>query len=347
MITTICFVAGASGGHIIPALTLAQDILKKNPAATVHFFSTHAALDRTILAHCPEINHKAFFLDPLPTRWWSWPLWMIQCVKVFLQSVWWFYRHRPERLISMGGLISLPVCYAAKLMRIPFYLYELNAVPGKAVKFLAPYADKIFITMLQTKNTFSKYTCEYTSYPVRYSEHDKIDAQQARLYLGLQPNVFTLVIMGGSQGSQFINKIVQQFVTRHWEKNNFPFQIIHQTGEQDREYIQKWYQQHNIPALVFAYRPDIAWCYNAADCVIARAGAGTLFELQFFNKPSIIIPLETSVNNHQLSNAYAMHEALPTLFSVLRQNEIQHNPHLLDTRIYAFGQLAGLSPKTA
>ena len=90
----------------------------------------------------------------------------------------------------------------------------------------------------------------------------------------------------------------------------------------------------------------MALYYNAADCVIARAGAGTLFELQFFAKSSIIIPLETLTNDHQVENAYAMASLSPHLFKILRQQEITNDSHLFDATIYALGHAAGFPPTT-
>jgi UDP-N-acetylglucosamine--N-acetylmuramyl-(pentapeptide) pyrophosphoryl-undecaprenol N-acetylglucosamine transferase len=344
---TICFVAGVSGGHIIPAVTLAYDEFKKNPSARIVFFSTTSDLDQKILNTCGKMHHIMLTVSPVPRHWWLLPFWCAKMIKIGLWCWWWFLWHRPKKLVSTGGLISVPVCLAAWCARIPFDLYELNAVPGKAVTFLASYARTICTTMVQAKARLSFSTCSHVAYPLRYTKADKIDCHTARISLGLAPHLFTILVLGGSQGSHTLNILMQQFIERHRTLSAFPFQIIHQTGEADQEVIRQWYSRYDVPALVFAYRPDIARCYNAADCVIARAGAGTLFELQFFEKMSLIIPLETQWNDHQVDNAYAMQTSYPALFKVLRYAELEKNPKIFDTSLYAVGHVEGFSPKTA
>ena len=136
---TICYVAGKSGGHIIPALTHAAQELKKNGETRVIFFSTNSPLDYTLLAKNSLIAHHIpleFCAIPRKNIL-LWPLFFIILFKHFYHSFSCLRKYRPEKVVSMGGFVSIPVCCCAWVLRIPIELYELNVVPGKAVKLLS------------------------------------------------------------------------------------------------------------------------------------------------------------------------------------------------------------------
>ena len=101
-------------------------------------------------------------------------------------------------------------------------------------------------------------------------------------------------------------------------------QIIHQLGNHETDEWHTFYTSLKIPALIFSFHHEIEYCYAAADLVLCRAGAGTLFELIFFQKPSIVVPLETNHNNHQLFNALACAQTHPQLIHVIRQKSLHH-----------------------
>lgn len=103
-----------------------------------------------------------------------------------------------------------------------------------------------------------------------------------------------------------------------------PFQIIHQTGPDNAD-IKNFYSNNNIPSHVFSFIPDLSSMYSAADLIISRAGAGTLFETQFFNKPCIVIPLMTNTTTHQVDNAHAIMTQYPEFFHVIAQSDIENN----------------------
>lgn len=321
----ILYVAGKSGGHIVPALTHAEQFLKLHSDYEVGMFTTDAQLDRQLLAGAPFIyQHWAL---PLGSVKRSSPFDYVRIV-ARLARAWWqsikvLRREKPERVISMGGFVSVPVCLAAWMLRIPFDIYELNVIPGTAVKVLAPCATHIFVCFKKTTSYFSQKKTTYTPYPVRFAEHDKVDAETARRHLGLDPQKKTIFVIGGSQGSRLLNTIIQQFIERRPD-----LQVIHQTGADSIMGVSAWYKQHQIPALVFPYRDDIQWCYAAADLVVTRAGSGALHEVLFFEKPAIIIPLEVATTDHQVDNAQAVVAMAPRRYHMLRQAELANEPQL-------------------
>ena len=149
-IKTICCVAGRSGGHIVPCLTWA----KKSDAQNILFFSTHVALDRELLKdepvkHIPLTLNNIPYRNPLRVAQFAWHFTI-----AYLKSLYYLYKYKPQKVLSTGGYIALPVCLAAKFLRIPVELFELNVSPGKATKFLAPLAHTINICFKKSRRYF-------------------------------------------------------------------------------------------------------------------------------------------------------------------------------------------------
>ena len=316
---SICCVAGKSGGHIIPCLQFAKKQCVHFDTPLL-FISTTAALDKKIVAQFPEItNHLELALRNIPYReWWKLPLFAFSFIQVIWKSFWYLKKHKPSCIISTGGFVALPVCIAARLLRIPISLFELNVIPGKAVSVLTKLATTVFICFKETQS-YIKRPCVLAPYPLRFSEQDKnITPTEAKIRLGFFETKKLLLILGGSQGSQFLNNLIQQIPITILQT----YLIVHQTGAEQVAECTNFYEQNKVTAQIFAYRDNLAFYYQAADIIICRAGAGTLFEALFFEKQTIAIPLETKVTDHQLDNAYAMEKMRPDLFFVLRQSDL-------------------------
>lgn len=320
-LSPICCVAGKSGGHIIPCLQFAAQDYLSQPFTPLLFISTTSALDQKIKTQFPLISdHLSLNLENVPYgKWWRIPSFTLSFFKAFAISFWYLKTHKPTRIISTGGFIGLPVCIAAKVLRIPIDLFELNVIPGKATTLLSRLSTTVFVCFKETQKYFKRPTI-LTNYPLRFSLADKqLSKQDALHFLELDPTKKTLCILGGSQGSEFLNNLLQQVPTALLQQYN----VIHQTGIDHVQICRTFYTSSGIKAVVFAYQANLVPHYQAADFVICRAGAGTLFELLFFEKNSLIIPLETAVTDHQLDNAYAMEKAHPELFSVMRQESFK------------------------
>jgi UDP-N-acetylglucosamine--N-acetylmuramyl-(pentapeptide) pyrophosphoryl-undecaprenol N-acetylglucosamine transferase len=327
----ICFVAGKSGGHIVPCLTIAQQYKESAPETTLFFISTDAMLDKSILHNQSFISrHYTLGLgtfSSLPIYRHLQIAWRL--IYSCIQSVYYLRKNSITHVISTGGLVAVPVCLAAWVLRIPIELYELNAVPGKAITLLAPLAHKIQVCFRQAEPFFAKHLCCYTPYPVRFNAtHKQMTKEYACKVFDLDPDKKTVLILGGSQGSILLSNALKKYIENTDKLENL--QIIHQTGSRDKTNWQNFYTHNNISAVVFDYRDEMASCYIAADLIISRAGAGTLFEILFFEKQSIIIPLEAATTSHQRDNAYAMSKQYPTLFTVMQQQEVDRGNILFD-----------------
>ncbi len=327
---TLCFVAGKSGGHLIPCLTLAQQYRAKNKNTRILFFANNTSLDKKILKDQTLVTYQ--ITVPLssfsPKNIYSYPRTIIDFIFSFIISFYYLFNYKPTKLISTGGIVAFPVCLAALLLRIPLILFELNATPGKSIKFLTRFAHTIWYCFDEAKSYFPKNKREKKNYPIRFLPSSVLSTKNAKNKLLLSPEKRTITILGGSQGSLFINNLIKQWLLKNPQLHAM-VQLIHQTGIYDKNNWEQFYQTLGVSALVFSYQPDPVLCYSASDLILCRAGAGTLFEICFFGRQCITIPLETTTTSHQINNAYAMSKKYPHYFQVLEQKKIDKNPEQL------------------
>ncbi|MCK5632415.1 UDP-N-acetylglucosamine--N-acetylmuramyl-(pentapeptide) pyrophosphoryl-undecaprenol N-acetylglucosamine transferase, partial [bacterium] len=275
----ICFVAGKSGGHIIPALTLAKNERKKKTASSILFFSTSSALDNQLTTNKSIITwHVPLNLENIPfLQPWKLPIFSWHFTKAFFSALVWLNKKKPEKVVSTGGYIALPVCLAAKILRIPIELWELNVQPGKTTKFLAPLANTINICFEQTKQFLPQKKCIMCEYPIKY---ENIKTEQTRKEclkkLSLDEHKKTILILGGSQGSLFINNLIKEWIQKNKSLKK-TVQLIHQTGAIDKTDWKTFYKTIGINAIVADFFNDLQKYYQAADIVVCRSGAGSLF----------------------------------------------------------------------
>ncbi len=322
----IAVVAARSGGHILPGLTLANQYTATMPATEILFFATRNALDEKIIReqNVPVclINLK---LDTVPTRYYQWPLFVFYLMGAICTSFYYCLVYRPKKIIAMGGYISLPVVIVAWLLRIPRDLYELNAVPGKATKLLAPLATSIYVCFEEAYRFFPRVKTKKIPYPIRF-------AHKHQVYHSGTAGKKTILILGGSQGARGLNSALRASIDSDpivWQQ----YTIVHQTGAHDVEIMRQWYARHGIEAVVFDYDARIERFYEQADLIIGRAGAGTIFEAIWFSVPTVLVPLEIPGNDHQVHNANAIVREHPSTFRTIRQKTLEAKPHILQEQI--------------
>lgn len=313
---TICYVAGKSGGHIIPCLTLAREERSKDPNIRTIFFSTDDQLDKSIIEKSSDItDHITLPLKNCTYRNGLQALRLIyNTIRSCFKLLYYFICHRPNAVIATGGFITVPATYCARLLGIPVILYELNAVPGKAIALAARSADEVRICFTQTERLLPGANCMKVSYPIRFfGESVQMSQLKALSQLNLSHTRKTITILGGSQGSDELNNLIQKFLYQHPTLHKH-IQIIHQTGNHNLQKLQSFYSDLAVPSITFSFCDNLAPHYAAADIIICRSGAGTLFEVLFFGKTCITVPLITNQNSHQVDNALAMSDRYDELF---------------------------------
>lgn len=326
--TYIAYGAGKSGGHMIPCLTLFERAKKAHPHLRALFFTTTSPLDKKIVSsdRCDGVIVRLPLHSTLKNPFRILSI-IYGLIIACLQSMRYLMYYRPTRIVTTGGIVGVPVCVAGYILGIPIDLYELNAVVGKANRVLASLATQIMISFPEAQRSLRSRSCTLVPYPIRFMPAEPLHKARIRASLGLAEHTPTVLVLGGSQGSVQLNQFVKQALQQYTK----PLQVIHQTGSNDHHDWAAWYLTRGIHALVFPYHDDLAPYLNAADLIICRAGAGTLFECMAFKKKMIVIPLEGVADNHQVANAYACQRSYTDAITLRVERLTAHASLLIGT----------------
>ena len=298
---------GGTGGHIFPAVSIANAIKKQHPDAEILFVG---ALGRMEMQRVPAAGYK---IVGLPVRGLVRPLWSPKNVGVMLD----FFKSRqmvkkiirdfkPQVAVGVGGYASAPTLNAAHSMGVPCLIQEQNSYAGVTNKSLAKKASKVCVAYTGMERFFPADKIKLTGNPVRQNLLDvNVTKDEAIKSFGLEPGKRTVLIIGGSLGARTVNESV---LTHIEDIRNSNVQFIWQTGkfysEEIREALAKVDEVKNLYVTDFISSMDNA--YMAADLVISRAGASSISELCLLQKPSILVPSPNVAEDHQTKNALAL-----------------------------------------
>jgi len=331
MTVATVYVAGKSGGHIIPALTLAQN--SKGDTATSYMIVHDLHLDRVLCRTSSALDGILFLSLRSGSfrNFWKYPWYIYDMMRAIVQCCCFLKSCRATQLVSMGGYISLPAVIAARIVRIPVIVYELNAIPGRAVKFLMPFVDEVRYCFSAAHQYFTKFPhAHYVPYPLKYMYKDLKPLVRVREQMRIPHDKYVLVVLGGSQGSHYLNHAICAWVAHVSSEYRERLYIIHQTGSHAATaYVKRKYDAQGIPNATHAFFENLSMYYCAADRVVTRAGAGALHELLFFRRKSLIVPLEMAADDHQVANAAVMVATHPDLFSMVRQGDTEQFVNLM------------------
>jgi UDP-N-acetylglucosamine--N-acetylmuramyl-(pentapeptide) pyrophosphoryl-undecaprenol N-acetylglucosamine transferase len=307
----IVFTGGGSGGHFYPIIAIAESIQKiakekKLLSPQMYFFAPSPYNQGLLYEHGIEFQGVAAgkrrryfsilnFLDLFKTAW------GILGATLDLFDIY------PDVVFSKGGYGSFPTLVAARLLRIPVFIHESDSAPGRVNKWAGKFAARIALSYKEASPYFKEGRAVHTGQPVLEERLEPITAG-AHEFFGFDQSLPTIFIMGGSQGAETINNAVLD-VLPELVKN---FQIIHQTGAPNFEVVKK-----SAAAILLEspyknrYKPfgylnslEMRMAAGAATLVVSRGGS-TVFEIASWQKPSIIIPITNSNENHQVKNAFA------------------------------------------
>lgn len=288
---TILVMAGGTGGHIFPALAVA-DQLRDQGWKIVWLGSKSGMESKLVPQHGFEIVWMRFsgLRGKGPLRMILLPL---NLVVAFWQSARAIFRVRPDVVLGMGGYISFPGGMMAAVLARPLVLHEQNSIAGLANKVLARVADRILVAFPNAlKNA------EWTGNPVR-RDIAQLPAPEQR-FRNRTGNLKVLVI-GGSLGAQVLNEMVPRALALIPESRR-P-EVTHQAGEKHLCMLESAYRQAGVSATTLAFIGDMSHAYATADVVICRAGALTVSELAAAGIASVLVPFPSAVDDHQTFNA--------------------------------------------
>ena len=296
-LSLVAFCGGGSGGHLFPAIALAEEFLSRQPTTRFTFLTSSRPIDQRVLLTSglptDAVEHVVLPISGSSARL----RFAASAGRAFLICRRLFRRQRPRVVIGLGGFASLPGVLAAAWLKIPVVLLETNAVPGAANRFLNRFATTTFTGWPleeRFRRRWKSPICE-AGVPLRSVFRAGFAARD-------DTTPPTLLILGGSQGATQLNAVVAGCVPASLEVLK-GWRIIHQTGAQHRSEVAACYAQHSIKATVFDFIDNLPLVLSQADMLISRSGAVTLAEIAAVGCPSLLIPLSAAADGHQLANA--------------------------------------------
>lgn len=294
---------GGTGGHIFPAVAIAQEIQKRFPNAEFLFIGANGRME---MEKVPQAGFKIEGLNiagfdrgnllkniGLPFKILSSLRKARQIIKNF----------KPDLAIGTGGYASGPALYIAAQMGVHTFIQEQNSFPGKTNIFNSKKAKAVFTAYPEMEKFFHNTKTIFLGNPVRQNIiNDLIDSDLAKEKLGLDKNKLCILSVGGSQGSRTLNNGWKDNLEKVKENN---YQLIWQTGKTDWDSLQKEFQNTNLEPQIQMkeFISDMPLYYSAADVIVSRAGAIAISELALAKKPVILVPLPTAAEDHQTKNA--------------------------------------------
>ncbi|XP_010906977.2 uncharacterized protein [Elaeis guineensis] len=304
----VVFSGGGSGGHIYPAIAIADELKIACPDAKILFIGTATSMESAAVpaagyeyATVPRARLARPLLHPMNLFL---PFYLLRSIA----ASWKILRDfRPQIVVGTGGYVAAPVCFAAVLSGIKIAIQEQNSFPGLTNRALAPYAEKIFLAFNGCVKHFPKKKCLVYGNPVRLSLRrytSKVVARSHFFPKAGSDKAQVVLVLGGSAGAGAINVTVlnmyYEMLLEH--KNRY---IIWQTGAEGYSEMESLVKNNKRLLLTpFLHAMDMA--YAAADVVVSRAGAMTCTEILAAGKPSILIPSPFVADDHQTKNAYIM-----------------------------------------
>jgi len=300
----ILIVTSGTGGHVYPGIAVADE-LKQNNYNPIFVINT---LNLTAFNIVKKSNYQyknLNFASPgIRKLSLSLLLFPFKFIKALFDSNKILDEIKPKIVVGMGAYLEVPVVLVAKLKKIPILLHEQNAVAGVANQFLASFANKIAISFKISQKYFEKEETKviYTSNPVR-KDLFGISRQKAAEKLNLNPNIFTVFVFGGSLGAKKLNSITASAAEFLYNKYKDKIQFIHITGKNNYIETKLIYDKINYKKYITDYMHDIGNAYASCDMVVARAGAGTVKEVELYGLKGIFVPYPYATENHQYLNA--------------------------------------------
>jgi UDP-N-acetylglucosamine--N-acetylmuramyl-(pentapeptide) pyrophosphoryl-undecaprenol N-acetylglucosamine transferase len=283
---------GGTGGHVIPALAVARELRRRGHEPV--FVGTAAGMEAKLV---PTAGFPIEFIEIGGLM----KVGVARTVRTLAQlplstaaMVAALGRWRPDAVFSMGGYAAGPVMLAGALRRIPMVLMEPNAVPGFTNRTMGRFVVRALVNFEETMHYFPRGKAELTGVPVR-PEFFALETKPRERCL-------TVLITGGSRGSRTLNNAARE-AWPLFRESAFPVQLIHQTGRDAYEEIERQFAESGVEGEVVPFIDAMPAAFAAADLVICRSGAGAVAEIGASGKPAIFVPFPFAADDHQSRNA--------------------------------------------
>ena len=328
-LTKIIISGGGTGGHIFPALAIADEIKRRNAAADILFIGAEGKMemDKVPQAGYPIVGLPIVGLQRkltlknllLPFKL------LLSLAKVYFV----LRRFKPELVIGVGGYASGPTLQMAQLLGIPTLLQEQNSYPGKTNQLLAKKAKAICVAYPGMEKYFPATKMNLTGNPVRANLIPALSGltSEAATHFGLASDKPTLFVMGGSLGAKTLN-VAMKAALDHFKTNSF--QLLWQCGKSYEQELANFQDAlpENVKVFPFIQRMDLA--YALSTVIVSRAGALSVSELALVGKPAILVPSPNVAEDHQTKNARALVDRSAALLVA----DVQAQQELLSTALH-------------
>ncbi len=326
---------GGTGGHVFPAIAIADALTKRNPDVEILFVG---AAGRMEMEKVPAAGYE---IIGLPVAGFQRRL-TFKNVTFFFKLAYSMLRARrivrsfkPDVVVGVGGYASGPVLRAASSVGVPTLLQEQNSYPGITNKILARKAHRICVAYPNMERFFPAPGIVLTGNPVRQNLLMPVDKDEAYTHFGLVPDKKTILVLGGSLGAGSINAGIMERIEQIIQREDI--QMIWQCGKYYFDDLERKMAELNVPDILlvpFIRKMELA--YGVADVVVSRAGAGTISELALLGKASVLVPSPNVSEDHQTKNAMSLvkddgallvadHEAgsklVPEILALIYNNE--------------------------
>ena len=305
----ILLTTGGTGGHVIPAQIIKEhleddfQVYFSTDVRGLKYLSSN--IDETIIINTPRFNLSLYL-----------PFKILELIYLIFRSFLFLKKKKIKKVISTGGYMSLPIIISASILRLPTFLIEPNLVLGKGNKFFLNFAKKIFC-----------YSNELSNFPKKHlNKIELIKPLVSKSFYKLKKkesnnDKFCFLIFGGSQGAKIFDDIFKEIMFEI--SSNFLIKIIQQTSRENIDNLKNFYDTNNIENIIFDFDENLISLINNSDLCITRAGASSLAEVSFLEKPFITIPLPTSKDDHQKKNAeYYEKKGCCWIFDEKRLNKV-------------------------
>ncbi|MFH1462425.1 MAG: UDP-N-acetylglucosamine--N-acetylmuramyl-(pentapeptide) pyrophosphoryl-undecaprenol N-acetylglucosamine transferase [bacterium] len=313
----ILFTGGGSGGHIVPIIAIVREIRKIYSKEDLQFFFIGPKDEfSSILLSQEGIKVKQVLAGKI-RRFSGWKTIFQNLADIFfkiplgiVQSFFQIFFISPDLIFSKGGFGSIPGVISGKLLFTPIFLHESDVTPGLANRFIARFVFEVFVSFPKTEY-FPSEKMILSGNPIRKEILDS-SKEEAKYFFKLNSEKPVVLILGGSQGSQRINDEILEILPNLLEN----FEIILQSGEKNFPQVKAEVEavinnkdlEKSFHLFPFFKEHELRLAFGASDLIVSRAGSGSIFEIAAAGKPSILIPLPESAQNHQVKNAYAFAE---------------------------------------
>jgi UDP-N-acetylglucosamine--N-acetylmuramyl-(pentapeptide) pyrophosphoryl-undecaprenol N-acetylglucosamine transferase len=312
--TTILFAGGGTGGHLFPALAIAEQVVERAQGTRVRFLCSDRPLDAEILkaerlgggaVEFGVIPAKPFGSRPLTLAKfvWSWG----GAVRAGREAIAAAKKGGPVWVVAGGGFVAAPVVQAARAEKVPVLMLNLDAVPGRANRWIARHAKEVVTTVCVVGHgPKTGRGTPWQSIPpiVRRAAVANGSAQECRAALGLDPQRPTIFVTGASQGAQSINRFMGALAKKHSDElRRGGWQVLHQTGKFDEKQLREEYESAGVPHVIAGFFREMGQAWGAADIAVSRAGAGSVAEAWANHVPTVFLPYPYHKDEHQKHNA--------------------------------------------